>query len=373
MNKEQILQRLAEIREMMNDEEKRGDTKYTDLEKEVIKLKSDLEEIESRERLGGLDFGEKEEETLQQQAYEDREQRGKEKEGEKRNAFETYLETRDITTDGLKMDEGYVVVPKEEKKNIIELADDIVSLKKFVTVKPVSTPVGKQPVRTTARAKLSTVEELNESPAIGVTPFTEVKYEVETKRGYVPYSEEYRQDGINLVPDLKQFIGEVVTNTENDDILTELNTVRGETVKSVDELKTLINTGFSAGKKSRIKFVVSQSVFDVLDKVKDKNGRYLLQESIANETGHRLLGKDVIILDDEYFPDKTTMFVGDLKEIVYFDRSQMTVKWTNYLHFGECLAVAIRNDVGKVEDEKTKVNIYKVTVNIPTADEEVTP
>lgn len=380
MNLEQILKRLKEIREMMTDEEKRGDTSYSKLEEEVNELLQHKEEIEARQRLEKLGLNDEERDDEDEDEKEKRSNfrkiGGKEERTpaqEEREAFESYLETRDIEEDGLKTDEGYVVVPEEESKTIIELADDIVSLKQFVTVKPVSTPSGTVPVRTTARAKLSTVEELAASPAIGVTPFTDVDYKVGTKRGYIPYSEEYKQDGINLVSDLKQFIGEVVVNTENDDILTELKSVREKTVDSVDGLKTLVNTGFKAGKKDRVKFLMSQSVFDNLDRVKDKNGRYLLQESIASETGYKVLGKDVVVLDDEYFPDEKTMFVGDLKEIVYFDRSQVRVQWTNYLHFGECLGVAIRNDVNKVEDEETKVNIYKVTVDIPTEVEEVTP
>ena len=51
MNKEQILKRLAEIREMMEDEEKRGDTSFVELEKEVRSLKEQLAEIEAQERM----------------------------------------------------------------------------------------------------------------------------------------------------------------------------------------------------------------------------------------------------------------------------------------------------------------------------------
>lgn len=371
---QEIEARLAEIREMLENEEKRGDNKFSDLEKEVRELKDEKSELEAEQRMKEKQKDDPEQrDNPEGKGLGDYDPQGNGEGEETRNAFDTYLETRDIGDDGLKVDEGYVVVPEEENKNIIELADDIVSLKKFVTVKGVSTPSGTQPVRTTAKAKLNTVEELAESPAIGVTPFTEVDYKVETKRGYIPYSEEYKQDGVNLVSDLKQFIGEVVVNTENDDILDALGDVRSKTVKSVDDLKTLVNTGFSAGKKNRIKFLVSQSVFDNLDRIKDKNGRYLLQESVTSETGYKLLGKDIEVLDDEYFPDKKTVFVGDLKEIVYFDRAQVRVQWTNYLHFGECLGVAIRNDVGKVEDEDTKVNIYKVKVDIPTEVEEPTP
>lgn len=342
-----------------------------DILDKVVQIEENLNE-EKEEGEEGSEDDERSDKGAKEMNFRKINTNGKDDEdNEEVRSFHNYLEERDITTEGLKLDEGYVVVPEDEKKEIIELTDDIVSLKGFVTVKPVSNASGKQPVRTTAKAKLSTVKELAESPAIGVTPFTEVPYDIETKRGYIPYSEEYKQDGINLVPDLKQFIGEVVVNTENDDILTALGSVRSKTIDTVDKLKTLVNTGFSAGKKGRIKFLLSQTVFDNLDRIKDANGRYLLQESIASETGYKLLGKEVVVLDDEYFPTKDTVFIGDLKEIVYFDRSQVRVQWTNYLHFGECLGVAIRNDVGKIEDTETKVNIYKAKINIPTNENEV--
>lgn len=370
---EEIIARLEELRSMLGDEEKRGKTTFSEIEEEVRELNKQKAEKEAELRL--KEDLEKEKREAAESAELEKRKLGdytpgtKTDEPEGRSAFATYLETRDIAADGLKLDEGYVIVPKEESKQIIELADDIVRLKELVTVRPVSTGSGTQPVRTTAKAKLSTVEQLAESPKIGVTPFTEVDYKVETKRGYIPYSEEYKQDGINLVPDLKQYIGEVVINTENDDILKELDTVRKKDIKSIDALKTLLNTGFSAGKKGRIKFVTSQTVFDNLDRIKDKNGKYILQESITSATGHKLLGYDILALDDDYFTNNKTMFVGDLKEIVYFDRSDVRVQWTSYLHFGECLGVALRNDVGKVEDTKTKVNIYKATVDIPTEPE----
>lgn len=344
-----IKERIKELDTLINEEESEEDSDETN--EEENNEKEEINTMKTEERsVDGRDFvPEVAVDTV-----------------EKRSSFDGYLETRDLKADGLKLDEGYVVVPKDESKNIIELADDIVQLKNFVTVKSVSTGSGTVPVRTTAKAKLATVAELAESPALGVTPFTEIDYKVETKRAYIPYSEEYKQDGVNLVSDLKQFIGEVVVNTQNDDILTELNTSTAKQIKTLDSLKTLLNTGFSAGKKGVIKFVTSQTVFDNLDRVKDKNGRYILQESIASETGFKLLGKDIVVLDDSYFTSPKTMFVGDLKEIVYFDRSDVRVQWTSYLHFAECLGVAIRSDIGKVEDADTKVNIYKATVDIPT-------
>ena len=48
---QEIEARLAEIREMLEDEEKRGDASFKDLEKEVRELKEEKEELEKRQRL----------------------------------------------------------------------------------------------------------------------------------------------------------------------------------------------------------------------------------------------------------------------------------------------------------------------------------
>lgn len=48
---EEIKARLGEIREMLDNEEKRGDVKFTDLEKEARELKEDLKELEARQRM----------------------------------------------------------------------------------------------------------------------------------------------------------------------------------------------------------------------------------------------------------------------------------------------------------------------------------
>src|SRR5690625_4050411 len=107
MNKEQILQRLAEIREMMNDEEKRGDTSFVDLEKEVSDLKDKLAEIEEQERMKE-NLEEQEEREEDKEEKEERSNFRKVKTGEEEvdetRAFEKYLETREMT-DGLKTDD----------------------------------------------------------------------------------------------------------------------------------------------------------------------------------------------------------------------------------------------------------------------------
>src|SRR5690625_1706708 len=115
MNIEQILARLTEIREMMDDEEKRGDTSFKDLEKEVRDLNEKKSELEagqrmkegfgSDENLEGEGKGEKRDfDPSQFRKVGDDEDNPKD---EERSSLDKYLETRDITEDGLKLDEGY--------------------------------------------------------------------------------------------------------------------------------------------------------------------------------------------------------------------------------------------------------------------------
>ena len=66
---QEIEARLAEIREMLEDEEKRGDASFKDLEKEVRELKEEKEELEKRQRLmdelEDIDSGEQEVRTVE--------------------------------------------------------------------------------------------------------------------------------------------------------------------------------------------------------------------------------------------------------------------------------------------------------------------
>lgn len=58
-----------------------------------------------------------------------------------------------------------------------------------------------------------------------------------------------------------------------------------------------------------------------LDKLKDKNGRYLLQDSITAASGKQLLGRPVIVLDDDMIGTEAgnlVGFVGDAKAFCAF-------------------------------------------------------
>src|SRR5699024_5243451 len=90
-------------------------------------------------------------------------------------------------------------------------------------------------------------------------------------------------------------------------------------------------------------------MYNALDTIKDDNGRYLLQDDITASSGKRLLGKEVIVLDDEIIGDAAgdkVGFIGDPKAAVtFFDRKRASVKWIDNDVYGQLLAGFVRFDV----------------------------
>ena len=111
--------------------------------------------------------------------------------------------------------------------------------------------------------------------------------------------------------------------------------------------------------------IVSQTAFNTIDKLADREDRYLLQPDVKEATAQRLLGGKVVILPDEMLGENgaNTLIFGNLKDaITLFDRSQYQAAWTDYMHFGECLMVAVRQDA-RLLDHKAAVVVDLQTTN----------
>lgn len=368
MNIEQILARLAEIREMMDDDEKRGDTSFKELEKEVRELTNKKEEIEARDRLSGLNP----EEEPEQRELGDYTPPVIEPTNEQRDAFSNYLETREIDGGSLVKDDGFVVIPEDVVTEIMKLKEMEYNLDQFVTVKSVGHGTGKYPVvRQSQVAALPEVAELEKNPALAVKPFYNLKYDIKTHRGYFRVSKETLEDAaVNVLAELMTWMARSIAATRNQAIIKALKEgtpgkegagiLKLETVEAtgIDGIKDAINLKLQPNYEHNVA-IVSQTAFATLDKLKDKQGNYLLQQDVKEVTQKRLLGARVAILPDEMLGETSanTIIIGNLKDaIVLFDRSQYQAGWTDYMHFGEALMVAVRQDV-RILDEKSAIII----------------
>ena len=334
-------------------------------EEEVSTVEKSLEDIqkELEEKQAEKAKLEEEIEELQKQVdeqnwkaptYPDGEQRGGKK-LEQRDAIAKYIrtgQTRDIT--GLKTtDSGSAaLIPTEVLKPhfVNKTRNPLLDLVERVKVNSGS---GKYPVIKKTDGVMVSTDELKSNPELGKPAISEIDYSIKTYRGYVPVSQEMIDDAdydiMTIVEDEVFNQGE---NTELSLVTAVLKTATQADAAGFDGIKDIYNKKLKSIYKASI--VVTKSMFAALDKVKDKDGRYMLQTDVASPTGYSFGGKTIYKVDDTVFGNEGDMkfFIGDVTEFVKeFDRAQVSVKWVNNDIYGQLLGLFIRLDMKKVDEE----------------------
>jgi HK97 family phage major capsid protein len=332
-------------------------------EEEVSTVEKSLEDLqkELEEKQAEKAKLEEEIEDLQKQVdeqnrkaptFKDVEQRGGKK-LEQRDAIAKFIrtgQTRDI--EGLKTtDSGSAaLIPTEVlKPHFLEKTRN--PLLDLVQRVKVNSGSGKYPVIKKTDSKMASTDELKANPELGKPSISEIDYSIKTYRGYIPVSQEMIDDAdydiMSIVEDEVFNQGE---NTELSLVATILKSATQADAAGFDGIKDIYNKKLKSIYKASI--VVTQSMFAALDKVKDKNGRYMLQTDVASPTGYSFGGKTIYPVDDTVFGSEGDMkfFIGDVSEFVkLFDRSQVSVKWVNNDIYGQLLGLFIRLDVKKVD------------------------
>lgn len=331
-----------------NDEEiKQQEEEKSKLEEEIENLEKDLEASNRKKpNLGG--------------------KRNMPNNVETRDAINAYVRSKGVIQEraGFTSVEGGALIPEELLKPTKELTD-IVDLTQYVRTVPVNRGSGKYPVIHKSNGKMTSVAELAANPELSKPTFTEVAYDIATYRGYIPVSQEAIDDAdYDITGLIADDIRDQDLNTKNAQIATIFKTATAKAVTGLDGIVTLLNTGFK--QVYNVRFYVSSSLFNALDLLKDKNGRYLLQDDITVASGKRIKGKEVVVLDDTMIgaaEGNLVGFVGDAKEFcTLFNRKQASIKWTDNEIYGQLLAGYVRFDVKKVDGKAG----YYITYTAPT-------
>ena len=359
-------------------EEMRG--KDADFETREKELETSISEANTEEERGVVD-GEIEKFEQERDAHNDRkseleteieELRGKMKEYEKvpekrekeknmekrseeieeaRGAINAFVKSKgQVRESGFKEVDAGILIP-EELLAPQEKPEDVVDLKNYVRNVRVNSASGKYPVISKSGSKMNTVAELEQNPELSKPKIENVDYSVETRRGYIPISQEAIDDAdYDVTGIIRDEIDDQSRNTRNTDIAAVLKSATAKNVTGLDGLKDLVNKEIK--KVYPVKFIISSSLYAELDKLKDKNGRYLLQDSITSASGKVLSDKEVIVLDDEMIAGAGELkgFVGDPKSFcTFFDRKQTSVEWVVNQIYGKLLAGVVRYDVKKTD------------------------
>lgn len=272
---------------------------------------------------------------------------------EARSAINAFVKSKgQVRESGFKEADAGALIPQELLAPQ-EKPEDIVDLRNYVKVVGVNSSSGKYPVIAKSGSKMSTVEELEQNPELSKPKISNIDYSIATRRGYIPISQEAIDDADYDVTGLiRDEINDQSRNTRNTDIATVLKSATAKSVTGLDGLKDLVNKEIK--KVYPVKFIISASLYAELDKLKDKNGRYLLQDSITSSSGKMLFGKEVIVLDDEMIAGAGELkgFVGDPKSFcTFFDRKQTSVEWVDNQIYGKLLAGIVRYDVKKTDTD----------------------
>ncbi|WP_195555928.1 phage major capsid protein [Weissella cibaria] len=262
--------------------------------------------------------------------------------GKQNSAFEDFLKSGEVR-DGLTTVEGAVVIPKEIL-DIQKVPNDPTQLASYVNRVAVKSGVGSLPVLAKNTARLASTAELAENPELAKLSLTGVDYKALTYRGVLPVSMEMLQDAPEIESIVSAYVSEAKALTEQYKIGEVLQKAAAVAVSDVDGIKDAFNKGLSNYNRM---FVVSESFFAEIDKIKDADGRYLLQDSITSPSGKQLLGASVVVVADDVLgkSGEAHAFVGDVKAFALEAmRSDIAVEWQDDDIFGKKLAVALRAD-----------------------------
>lgn len=285
-------------------------------------------------------------------------------ESEELRSFKHYIETRELSDD-IKLDTGEAVVPNEVVTDIKEITDQVTTLADFVNVENVEYHTGTIPILKQDIPALPKVDELEENPQLALAPYNTVDYEIDTHRGFIRLSREVLEDNrSNLVEMIKTYFARSKVETENEAILNQLNKLDEIETVGIDGIKTALNTRLLPNYVNNV-IIMNSTTFNKLDLLKDSNGRYMLQDRVGDAPGKAINGVPVHVVSDKQLPG-SKIVIGSLKDaVILFRRSQYTLDWTDYMHFGQGFMTAIRQDCQLMNKEAA----YMLNFSMNTTEE----
>ncbi|RND64624.1 phage major capsid protein, HK97 family [Lacticaseibacillus paracasei] len=278
--------------------------------------------------------------------------------------FKEFLKTGEIKRDSTGFDStaGEAVLPSQVL-DIMSQPKDPAQLGGYVTKVQVSAPTGKIPVLSKASAQLVSAAELADNPKLANASLTQVNYDVQTLRGSLPISLEMTQDYPNITSLLTQYINDIKDQTEQHKIGAVLQTATPVAAKSIDDIKDAFNVGLS-NYTDRM-FVVSESFFAAIDKQKDAEGRYLLQDSITSPSGKQLFGAPLVVVADDVLGKSgdAKAFIGSVKNfVVETVKGNINLSWQRNENFEQVLLAALRADFKAADTAAGKFITYTAPV-----------
>lgn len=230
-----------------------------------------------------------------------------------------------------------LTIPEDIQLQIRTLTRSFASLESLVNVENVTTSHGSRVYE--KLADITPLKDLDdESALIGDNDdpeLTVVKYLIHRYAGITTVTNTLLKDTVdNIIQWLVNWAAKKDVVTRNAKILEVMGKApKKPTISKFDDIKDLENNTLDPAIESTSSFITNQSGYNVLSKLKDAEGRYLMQPDVTSPDKYLIDGKPVIRIADKWLPDVSgshPLYFGDLKQgITLFDRQQMQIDTTN--------------------------------------------
>ena len=361
---------LKELRELRSEQEAKADAlleegkleEGKDALEQIKELDARIAEVEAEIKKIKEESGSKDEASKEEPVKQEGEQRSmnqfkpsvkQDTESKEVRGFMEFLRSKGEVRENVKSEGVDVIIPKDIVTQPVQLPETVTDLKAYTNVVKVPTAQGSYPILESPDTVMHSVEELAKNPELNAPKFKAVDYKVLTYRGQVPVSNEALQDS---TPDLANLVAQnnarIALNTNNKLIADVMKTFTAKEVDGTDGIKDILNLDIDPA--YNVTIVATQSFFNILDKLKDGNGQYILQSDITSPSGKSLFGRKVEVISDKLLglPGEAHAFIGDISQaILTADRAQASVRWVQNDIYGEILAISQRVDVVKANDE----------------------
>ena len=272
---------------------------------------------------------------------------------------------------------GGLTIPDDIQYAIHQLVRKFATLQNLVNVESVTTTTG-----TRTYEKLSDItpmtdldDETATIPDMDDPELTLIKYAIHRYAAIQTVTNSLLKDTVeNILAWLSNWVAKKVTVTRNAKIIEAMGKpAKKPTIASFDDIKDLENNTLDPAIMSSSSFVTNQSGYNVLSKVKDAQGRYMLQRDVTQPDVYRLDGKTITVVADKWLPDVAAgthpLYFGDLKQgITLYDREHMSLLSTNigagaFEHDLYKVRVIDRFDVEVIDDGTWATASFKAVAN----------
>lgn len=257
-----------------------------------------------------------------------------------------------MMTEGTKASGGYTV-PDDIQTRIETYRDAVFSLRKLVSIEPVTTQKGERTFKKRKkRTGLIKTGEAEAAQKLADISFERQSYNIEKYTGFIAITEELLDDSdANLTETIVQDIGEEARITDNVEILAILdaNQEQVKEVTSYYDLLPVVITGLGSTFANSSTLVVNDTGAAWLYGLKDGNGRPLVTPDVTaaakNVAAFGPYRLRVEIIPNNDMPNaadgSTPIYVGDFKEAAkIFDRKRTTIKKSDTASIGDLNAFA---------------------------------